>query len=82
VNFRELYSLLKFSADNKFVNNPEFVQIFQDSSSNKHNFTTRSENIITTDISKIDFTNLPFLRSLHKDIVTILKKDSIIGPIN
>ncbi len=76
VNFRELYSLLKFSADNQFMTNPEFIQIFQDSSSNKHNFTTRSENIITTDISKIDFTNLPFLRSLHEDIVTILKKDS------
>lgn len=79
LNFRELYSLLKFSADHQFITNPEFISLFAENNSESFNGKTEFNSKINKDfldISTIDFSSLPFLRSLHTDVIQLLKENS------
>lgn len=80
LNFKELYSLLKFSADIHFITNSDFVSQFNEygleQKNSKNDFSEKTQKTSAADFSKVDFYSLPFLRSLNKDVVDILKQDA------
>lgn len=75
INFRELYALLKFSVDNKFLTNPEFIENFQGSEEALIQGTADFKSSKTFDKS-IEYSQLPFLRNLSPEVLEIFKKSS------